>query len=242
MTQLLISVKDVEEAILARYAGVDIVDLKDPENGALGALSTDVVSRIVVELDGVSLISATVGEGHTGVSALVSDINTYASLGVDVVKLSVSDLFLQKNFFNEMLQITARGIKLVVVFFAENPIDLALIKTLQQHGFYGAMLDTQLKTKCLLDTQTSEAINSFTMQCKKYGLISGLAGSVNKNHLDNLMEFKPDFIGMRGGVCVGKRRMAKLLQDEMVVAQKMLLNYNTSKGISNNMPPSGLHV
>ena len=228
--------------MLARYADVDIIDLKDPENGALGALSTDVVGQIVSKIEGAAFISATVGEGHTSVSALVDDINAYASLGVDVVKLSVSDLFLQKDFFTEMLQITTKGIKLVAVFFAENPIDLMLIKTLQQHGFYGAMLDTQLKTRSLLDARTSESINAFTMQCKKHHLISGLAGSVNKNHLNELMQFKPNFIGMRGGVCDGKKRTAKLLQDEVVAAHKMLLNYNTAKGISQNMLPTGLHV
>ena len=37
MTQLLVSVKNVEETFIALDAGVDIIDLKDPANGALGA-------------------------------------------------------------------------------------------------------------------------------------------------------------------------------------------------------------
>ena len=41
MTQLLISVKNVKETLIALDAGVDIIDLKDPDNGALGALDVD---------------------------------------------------------------------------------------------------------------------------------------------------------------------------------------------------------
>ena len=38
MTQLLVSVKNSEEAMLVLAAGVDIIDLKDPSMGALGEI------------------------------------------------------------------------------------------------------------------------------------------------------------------------------------------------------------
>lgn len=47
MTQLLISVKNVEEALIALNCGVDIIDLKDPNIGALGALNLDTSQQIL---------------------------------------------------------------------------------------------------------------------------------------------------------------------------------------------------
>jgi len=43
MTQLLISVTNVEEAQIALNSGADFIDLKDPNGGALGALPLDIV-------------------------------------------------------------------------------------------------------------------------------------------------------------------------------------------------------
>ena len=46
-TQLLISVTSIEEASFALENGADIIDLKDPSAGALGALPIDEIKLIV---------------------------------------------------------------------------------------------------------------------------------------------------------------------------------------------------
>lgn len=229
MTQLLISVKNVEESLIARYAGVDVIDLKDPSVGALGALDADVVSQVVAKVSGGALISATVGEGHRTVDALIQDINSRADLGVDVVKIAFSELFSEKNFFTEMLKLTTQGIKLVAVCFADKELDLSLIPNMQKSGFYGAMLDTQVKHASLLDVQSTEYLNKFVSMCDKHQLISGLAGSVNKHHMNALLDLKPTFIGFRGGVCYRQNRAAELSYSKVVEIKRLLLNYNNSQ-------------
>jgi len=52
MTRMLASVTGVEEAEIALSGGVDIVDLKDPAAGALGAVATDAVRRTVAFVAG----------------------------------------------------------------------------------------------------------------------------------------------------------------------------------------------
>jgi len=44
MTRLLASVQDVHEAEIAVAGGADIVDFKNPGQGALGALSADTIA------------------------------------------------------------------------------------------------------------------------------------------------------------------------------------------------------
>ena len=48
MTRMLASVATLQEARLAAECGVDIIDLKNPSTGALGALPTETVVEIVV--------------------------------------------------------------------------------------------------------------------------------------------------------------------------------------------------
>jgi (5-formylfuran-3-yl)methyl phosphate synthase len=226
MTQLLISVKNLEESRIARYANADVIDLKDPSVGALGALDIDVVSQIVQDVSGRVLLSATVGEGHATIDVLKQDIILYAGLGVDVVKIAVSELFQLADFFSEIKQLTKQGIKLVAVFFANEPLDFSLLTKLKDSGFYGAMLDTQLKNTSLLELQTTETLQKFIVVCKQHMLISGLAGSINMTHIDRLLMLNSSFIGMRGGVCHGRDRVSTLVGDRVVEVKTMLLNYN----------------
>lgn len=229
MTQLLISVKNVEESLIARYAGIDIIDLKDPTVGALGALEPYIVSQVIQAVDRSTLVSATVGEGHESVGMLVRDITLYASLGVDIVKLSVSELFFQAHFFIEMLKLTTKGIRLVAVFFADKPLDFSLLAALQKCGFYGAMVDTQAKQFSLLEVQSTDVLNGFVNLCNKHHLISGLAGSVRKNHMNTLLALNPTFIGLRGGVCDQHNRSSMLSSSKVNEIKQMLLKYNKSK-------------
>lgn len=226
MTQLLISVKNIEEASMALHSGVDVIDLKEPSVGALGALADGVVEQVVRVVDGRALVSATVGEGHGNVDALVVSIKSRAALGVDIVKIAVSELFGQQDFFTEMLKLTDQGIKVVAVFFADNAIDLSLILKLQQAGFYGAMLDTQDKQFSLMDVQSTAYLNRFVSECEQSQLISGLAGSIQEQHMNALLQLAPTFIGLRGGVCENHIRASALSASKVYEIKSMLLNYN----------------
>lgn len=227
MTQLLISVKNLEESRIARHANADIIDLKDPNIGALGALDVSIVDQIVQDVNGRLLVSATVGEGHKTTEELIHDIVLYASLGVDIVKIAVSELFQRVDFFDEIKkQLVTKSIKIVAVFFADTSLDFSLIEKLKDSGFYGAMLDTKQKETALLALQTTETLKRFTVVCKQHKLISGLAGSVNKTHIDQLLRLDPNFIGMRGGVCHQQDRTSVLVGSCVTEAKCMLLNYN----------------
>ncbi len=242
MTRLLISVKNVEEALHAMYAGISIVDLKDPGTGALGALPVHEAEKILAVLDKQVLTSATVGEGHGNIEALIADIKRYADIGVDIVKIAVTELFMNQQFFAEMQQLTLQGIKLVAVFFADKLMDLSLITKMQTAGFYGAMVDTQQKWQPIVELQSMHELKKFTEICKQHHLISGLAGSVGLQHLTSLITLNPDFIGMRGGICDAGNRTLSLSQKKVEAVNAMLLKYNSDIGCGSQSHATSLQI
>jgi uncharacterized protein (UPF0264 family) len=229
MTQLLISVKNTEEALIALEANVDIVDLKDPNLGALGALDLETTCEIVRQVYGHSLISATVGELHASVDELAADVQLRVNAGVDIVKIAVSGLFYKADFYDTIIQFSKAGVKIVVVFFADEEIDLNLLPTLKSSGVYGAMLDTKNKQKNLLQLQDQQALKLFTQLSHQYQLKSGLAGSLQPQHIDLLAQINPTYIGFRGGVCDNSQRKTSLNRAKVHEVANMLRNGNKNR-------------
>ena len=62
MTRLLVSVRDADEAALALTAGVDLIDVKEPRAGSLGAASPAVVRAVLDRVAGRVPVSAALGE------------------------------------------------------------------------------------------------------------------------------------------------------------------------------------
>jgi (5-formylfuran-3-yl)methyl phosphate synthase len=234
MTQLLISVKNSDEAMLALAAEVDIIDLKDPNIGALGALDLIVTKEIVDLVNGKKLanviqVSATIGEQHITVAELIADIQARADIGVDIIKIVVSDLFQAIDFYDEITKITKTGIKIVAIFFADETVDLTLLPALKNAGFYGAMLDTQNKHQHLLAFQAKSQLQQFIKLCEQHQLASGLAGSLQPQHIDLLLEINPTYIGFRGGVCENSQRKSTLNGAKVNDVQNMLRNGNKNR-------------
>ena len=229
MTQLLISVKNSEEALIALATGVDIIDLKDPNEGALGALNLTMTKQILQLVNGRSLVSATAGELHVSIDALVLDIQLRADIGVDIIKIAVSDLFSQSGFLDAIAHLSTANIKIVAVFFADEDIDFNLLPALKNAGFYGAMLDTKNKQRNLLQLQHPSALHLFVQQCHKYKLISGLAGSLQPQHIDTLMEINATYLGFRGGICKDSQRKSSLVSSKVIEVKNMLRNDNRNR-------------
>ncbi len=241
MTQLLISVKNIQETLQVLEASVDIMDLKDPSIGALGALDLRIARQIVQLVNGKSLISATVGEQHASTDALMADIQLRADAGVDIVKIGVSDLFKQAHFFHAIANLTKLGIKIVAVFFADKEIDLDLLPALKNAGFYGAMLDTQNKQQNLLQVRQKNSLRLFTQQCHQYQLKSGLSGSLQPQHIDLLTKINPTYIGFRGGVCENAQRESSINRSKLNEVVDMLHNGNKNHAKGQLIGGSALH-
>ena len=79
MTLLLASVTGPAEAEIAVTHGADIVDLKDPTRGALGAVPADIVREAVGRVAGRRPTSAVCGDLPMEPEGLVAAVSTMAS-------------------------------------------------------------------------------------------------------------------------------------------------------------------
>ena len=231
-TKLLVSVTNVEEALMALNAGADIIDLKDPNIGALGALPLTIISEIVSAVNNRAVISSTVGESHQDIVSLIKAIQQPAMLGVDIVKVAIdmmlaTDLVDDVDFLYLVSKQSKNNIKLVAVLFVDHKLDLNVLSKLKLLGFYGVMLDTAHKNgKNLIYHLSIEELETFIKLCQQYQFVTGLAGSLYADSVTKLSNLKPNYLGFRGGVCHDFKRQSTLDKVKIIEIKNLLQENN----------------
>ena len=227
MTQLLVSVRTPQEALMALQSGADIIDLKDPAAGALGALPAEMIDKIVRLIDGRVPISATVGDVPLDSDDAMYTIEHTSRAGVDIVKAGFFDRRETPGRWVEELQPYASSTRLIAVLFADEMPDVGILSELKQAGFYGVMLDTITKNgKSLEDYVPMDLLKDFLELANHHGLVAGLAGSLRMSHIPLLAPLKPDYLGFRGGLCEQLSRTGSLLPGRVEEAKKLLRENN----------------
>lgn len=223
MTGMLASVRNLAEARLALKTGVDIVDLKAPEHGSLGALPAEEVGRIVAEMGGTVPVSATIGDLPLDPDPICRAVLEMAATGVDYVKIGMFRGGDWGSTLVTLSHLASRGTRLVAVLFADNLPDFDWIARLKKSGFAGVMLDTQDKTRGsltgLLDRPTLER---FVDETQEQGLLCGLAGSLRSADIPDLLTLQPDYLGFRGALCHSARRTADLDPEALAAVRQMI--------------------
>ena len=217
MTLMLASVTGPEEAETAIAGGADIIDLKDPARGALGAVEPEVVRRSVAAIGGRRLVSAVAGDLPMRPGLVTASVADLAGTGVAFVKLG---LHREDGVGHEpatrihALAALAQRVKLIGVLWADRDPDLGLLPLLAESGFAGAMLDTAQKDgRRLLDHMDLPRLRDFVAACKRYGLLAGLAGSLEAPDIPRLLLLEPAVLGFRGALCDGARRTGTIDRD-----------------------------
>jgi uncharacterized protein (UPF0264 family) len=227
MIRWLASAQSIEEVSMLLETSVDIIDLKNPRMGALGALSSREVSRIVSLVAGRKLTSATIGDLAMSPEILLPAITGMAGTGVDIVKIGFFESPDQHACVKAIGTLKNPGAKLVAVLLADHAPDMTLLPALAEAGFYGVMLDTALKDgRSLLDHMTPARLQSFLTSARASGLIAGLAGSLRIEHVDALSLLTPDYLGFRGALCDAHDRIATLNRACIESVQRVLHKNN----------------
>lgn len=229
-TQLLISVTSIEEAKMALENGADIIDLKDPSSGALGALPLEQIKLIVAyvktkEGDNKKLTSATIGDLPMVPEALLEHVAKLAATKVDIIKVGFFETDNYQPCLDALQSLSKTGAKLMAVLFAENSYPESLIEGIKNAGFIGVMLDTVRKNGLtLLDYYSEEQRKNFSQKVFMQHLLFGVAGSLKLQHIATMKEINPTYIGFRGGVCYANQRGLSLDVEKIKDISKLMQN------------------
>lgn len=228
MMRLLASVTSVDEAAMALEGCADIIDLKNPQEGALGALPLQTIQNIVDFVGGRSPVSATIGDLPMQPSIVVDRVRKTADSGVDIVKIGLFGHAGHSECIDALAAYAQNGIRIVAVLFADDQPDFNVLPRLAQAGFYGVMLDTvDKKAGRLTDCLSQAALRNFLLSGRKLGLVTGLAGSLRIDDVQVLAPLAPDYLGFRGGLCLYGDRNAAFDRMRLKRIADMLHEYNS---------------
>ena len=211
--KLLVSVRSVEEALLAADGGADFIDLKEPGAGALGGLPIATIRAIVGALrqHGSSLpVSATIGDVPMSEGArIMACVDAVGACGVDHVKVGIERA---PQALAVLDALKASGGSVIPVFIADRGLAWAHVEHACAAGFPGLMLDTADKyAGSLFDVMPMAALQRFITSVRSVRAgtaMVGLAGALRTAHEPLLRALAPDFAGFRTAVCAGDRSAA----------------------------------
>ncbi len=232
--RLLVSPMNIEEACAAIEGGADILDVKNPKEGSLGANFPWAIRAVVDLAAGRMPVSATIGDldfkpGTASLAALGA-----ACSGAEYIKAGLLGVRTPDQA-EEMLEAIVRAVKdfdakkLVVAagysdFARAGSISPMLLPAAAAAaGADLVMVDTAVKDgRPTFDFMSKKDLEEFIRLGRNEGLEVALAGSIGFPHLEMLKQLDPDIIGVRGIVCGGDRSstiradLVRRVKDQMV--------------------------
>jgi len=215
--KLMISVRDEHEAAAALAGGADIIDVKNPAEGSLGAGQPGTIATIVKAVRAAAPVSASIGDvpnlpGTVALAGLGA-----ATCGVRFVKVGLlgartgAEAATLLEAVNGALQMVNGTVGLVACAYA----DAALVGSLDPFELpgvaapfaEGCLIDTAMKDgRSLFQCLPEDVIIRFVRQCHDRGLFCGLAGSLRQTDLSRALALGADIVGVRTAACEGGQR------------------------------------
>jgi len=208
----LVSPRDIEEA--RRSLAADIIDVKNPSEGSLGANFPWVIREI--RTFSRKPLSAAIGDFDFRPGGAAMAAYGAACAGADYVKIGL--MFDGASRARELVRAVVRAVKeefpekkVVIAAYSDyvrlgaiSPFAMAPIAS--DAGADLAMVDTGIKDgKSTFEFMNEQALAEFTRMNREAGLGTALAGSLKIGDLPSLKRIGPDIIGVRGMVCGGDR-------------------------------------
>ncbi|MCE9548632.1 MAG: (5-formylfuran-3-yl)methyl phosphate synthase [Planctomycetia bacterium] len=214
MPQLVISVRNVAEALLACQAGADLIDIKEPSRGSLGAPAAATIREIVRAVCGQVPISVALGELLDQNTGQEYDLDSGVLHGVRYVKLGLAGCAARSDWFGQWQVTIDRlpdDVEPVAVVYADAnsraPSVDAILAAAVSVAAPIVLVDTFEKWAGNLLAHWSLArTGDFVTNAHELGLQVALAGSLDLAAIGQLLPIGPDFIAVRGAVCSGSRQ------------------------------------
>jgi uncharacterized protein (UPF0264 family) len=227
--KLLVSVVNKTEAVDSIKGGADILDVKNPKEGSLGANFPRVIREVKEVMPKNLELSATIGDlpnlpGTASLAALGAAVSgvDYVKVGLFGVKTSEEATTLMTEVVRAVKEYDS-GLKTIASGYADfryvgcvSPMELPTVA--HKAGADGVLVDVKIKNgkDNLFSFLTGEQLGDFVTQAHNYNLLAALAGSLDKQDIQRVHSLGADIIGVRGAVCSKKDRLAGKLESEKV--------------------------
>ena len=217
--RLLVSVVSAAEARSALAGGADIIDVKDPSDGALGAPAPRVVSEVARVVGGAAPISVALGD-------LPDPRQAAALAGVAYVKVGLrgaAGLDRAAAMMSAVADAVGPHTAVIAATYADahtlDPPALdpgRLPELVERTGIAGALVDTFLKDgRGLYAWLSATALAELVERTHTAGGTFAVAGQLR---LGELRRVDADVVGVRSAVCRGGVRAAELDPDLVAAA------------------------
>lgn len=228
-TKLLVSVRDAEEARIALEAGVDLIDLKEPNSGALGAVDMQTARDVVALRDGyqntrvavplsmalgelVDYFPSDVSPGDADIAAAprTFDLPT----GILYYKIGLADCAKRKHWREQLEHFVRRMIRrsgFVAVAYADHEAVAApsfdeVLAEAMRLGARAVLIDTAVKDgRTLLDHWNRKRLDEAIRELSCAHLLSVVGGGLRGELIADVARYWPNFVAVRGAACVGGR-------------------------------------
>lgn len=215
--RLLISVRDAQEALAAMAGGADIIDIKEPDRGSLGPASAAVIEDIHQALRTRQRFSGPISAALGELLELPAGADREALMpSLTWVKAGLSGCQRAnwQPLWRQLLQQVRVGnsdCRLLAVVYADwttcqAPAVDRIVDEMLASDSPGILFDTFEKNgKSLFDSLPPWVLRLWIRELHARGRFVALAGSIDRQHLSELMALAPDIIAVRSAVCVGGR-------------------------------------
>jgi uncharacterized protein (UPF0264 family) len=219
MPKLLVSVRSAHEASLALAAGVELIDIKEPAAGALGAASLEVIEDILSLVNGRVQTSAACGELIESAADIARRLSGAGTSGTgetlpDYVKVGLAGCGSMDNWpqkWREFVTLLPRRSLPVAVIYADwraadAPRPADVIQQAKTAKRAAVLIDTFDKNgPGLLRLFSIEQVRALIDEAHELGMPVAVAGQLTYDDALTLALLGPDYIGVRGGVCYPDR-------------------------------------
>jgi len=225
--QLLVSVRNASEALVAARSGADIIDVKEPTLGSLGFAGWGIINSVVDAVGKDVTVSAALGECHEWPDDSTNSIDgELAADGLTFVKLGLAQLAGPSSSHHDWINSwnaakhravscfpgTAPKLNWVAVAYADATaakapsVQQVLIAAISERCSV-LLIDTYVKDgKSSLSWLTEAELIQLRSAAHEGGLRFALAGQLTPNDLPSVARIRPDIFAVRGAVCEHDRR------------------------------------
>ncbi len=204
---LLVSVRNAKEARAALAGGANLIDVKEPSAGSLGAASPQTWQEIGKVVGERLPLSAALGELDQWDGSLPKKPFRYVKWGLS----NLRGIALRQKLAPAIHDAKVAGMIPVAVAYADFdqancPRPLEVLELASGMGVAVLLMDTFTKDgKSLLDYYDLESLAMLRYRSAGMGIALALAGSLNLSHFETILPIRPDWIAVRGAVCLGQR-------------------------------------